>query len=157
MSTDALHQLSFTVSGRVARPCAEVYEAVADPEQLSRYFTTGGARGRLEAGAEVTWDFADFPGAFPVTVVQADPPHRIVVEWDGEATAGGTGTTRTVFEFEPVDDDTRTLVTITESAWEPTGDGAKAAFGNCEGWTGMLAALKAWVEHGINLREGFYR
>ena len=55
MSEDALHDLRFTVSGRVARPCAEVYEAIADPEQLSRYFTTGGARGRLEAGAEVTW------------------------------------------------------------------------------------------------------
>jgi len=25
-----------------------------------------------------------------------------------------------------------------------------------EGWTGMLAALKVWMEHGINLREGFY-
>lgn len=35
-------------------------------------------------------------------------------------------------------------------------DGARNAFGNCEGWTGMLAALKAWVEHGINLRDGFY-
>jgi uncharacterized protein YndB with AHSA1/START domain len=48
-------------------------------------------------------------------------------------------------------------VTITESAWQPTPDGAKSAFGNCEGWTGMLAALKAWVEHGINLRDGFYK
>ena len=74
--SDALPSLSFTVSGRVARPPAEVYEAVADPEQLSRYFTTGGARGRLEAGGEVTWDFHDFPGAFPVTVLEADPPRR---------------------------------------------------------------------------------
>ena len=49
---DELTALSFTVSGRVARPVAQVYEAVADPDQLSRYFTTGGARGRLEPGAE---------------------------------------------------------------------------------------------------------
>ncbi|WP_448003175.1 SRPBCC family protein [Agromyces bauzanensis] len=152
-----LTELSFTVSGRVARPCAAVYEAVADPEQLSRYFTTGGARGRLEPGAEVTWDFADFPGEFPVTVVEAEPPRRIVIEWSGNATTGENGTTRTVFEFEPIDDDTRTLVTITESSWRPTPEGAKAAFGNCEGWTGMLSALKTWVEHGVNLREGFYR
>lgn len=48
-------------------------------------------------------------------------------------------------------------MTITETSWQPTSDGAKAAFGNCEGWTGMLAALKIWLEHGINLREGFYR
>ncbi|USQ79492.1 SRPBCC domain-containing protein [Ornithinimicrobium faecis] len=160
-SSPQLTELSFTVSGRVARPCAEVYDAVADPEQLSRYFTTGGARGRLEAGADVTWDFHDEPGRFPVTVLEAGPPRRIVIQWgaDGgsEATTDPSGTTTTTFEFEPLDDDTRTLVTITESSWKPTTAGAKNAFGNCEGWTGMLSALKVWVEHGINLREGFYR
>ena len=58
--------LRFTVSGRIARPVHDVFEAVVDPDQLSEYFTTGGAKGRLETGATVTWDFADFPGAFPV-------------------------------------------------------------------------------------------
>lgn len=156
-SVDELSSLSFSVSAHVARPSAEVYEAVADPAQLSNYFTTGGARGRLEAGAEVSWDFHDFPGAFPVRVVEADPPRRIVIEWDGEATTNEHGTTRTTFDFEPIDDDSRTLVTITESSWRVTPDGAKAAFGNCEGWVGMLAALKVWVEHGVKLRDGFYR
>lgn len=152
-----LERLEFTISGRVARPCAEVYEAVADPAQLSKYFTTGGARGRLEPGSEVTWDFHDFPGEFPVNVVEADPPRRIVIEWDSEDAVGDSGMTRTTFEFEPLDGDTRTLVTISESAWLPTPEGSARAFGNCEGWTGMLAALKAWVEHGINLREGYYK
>ena len=53
-------------------------------------------------------------------------------------------------------DDGRTLVTIEEGGWQETPTGLKAAFGNCQGWSQMLAALKAWVEHGINLREGFY-
>lgn len=154
---DSLAALSFTVSGRIARPCAEVYEAVADPEQLSRYFTTGGARGRMEAGTEVVWDFHDFPGEFPVTVVEAVPPRRIVIRWGGTAAASEDGVNTVTFEFEPVDGDTRTLVTITESSWKPTAEGAKAAFGNCEGWTGMLAAMKVWLEHGITLREGFYK
>lgn len=158
MSTDdALSDLSFTVSGRIARPREEVYEAVADPAQLSRYFTTGGARGRLKAGDDVVWDFADFPGAFPVTVVDDEPPHRIVIEWENESTTSEQSMTRVIFEFEPLDAGSRTLVTITERSWQPTPDGARAAFGNCEGWTGMLTALKAWLEHGINLREGFYR
>jgi uncharacterized protein YndB with AHSA1/START domain len=152
---EELTELSFTVSGRVSRPVAEVYEAVADPAQLSKYFTTGGARGRLERGAEVSWDFADFPGRFPVTVVEAQAPNRIVIEWDGNETVADR--TRVVFEFAPIDDGARTLVTITESSWRATDAGAKSAFGNCEGWTGMLAALKAWLEHGINLREGFYK
>lgn len=157
MSTEKqLTTLQFTVSGRVARPCAEVYEAVADPAQLSRYFTTGGARGRLEPGAEVTWDFHDFPGRFPVQVIEAEPPRRIVVQWGGTGVVDSSGRTTTTFEFEPLDGDTRTLVTITEQAWTLTPSGAENAFGNCEGWTGMLAALKVWLEHGINLREGFY-
>jgi uncharacterized protein YndB with AHSA1/START domain len=156
-TNDQLEALSFTVSGRVSRPCAEVYEAVADPDQLSKYFTTGGARGRLEAGAEVTWDFHDYPGAFPVAVLEAEPSRRIVIQRGGDETTSENGTTTTTFEFEPLDGDTRTLVSITESSWKPTADGAKSAFGNCEGWTGMLAALKIWVEHGINLREGFYK
>ena len=157
MTQDApLEALHFTVSGRIARPPAEVYEAVADPEQLSRYFTTGGARGRLDSGATVSWDFADFPGAFPVNVVEAEPPRRIVIRWDGEATADPAGHTTTTFEFEPLDDGNRTLVTITETGWQVTAAGAQHAFGNCQGWTGMLAAMKVWLEHGINLRAGFY-
>lgn len=155
-SDESLTELRFTVSGRISRPCAEVYEAVADPAQLSKYFTTGGAAGRLESGTVATWDFHDFPGAFPVTVVEAVANERIVIRWGGEETTGDSGTTTTTFEFEPIDDGARTLVTITESSWKPTPAGAERAFGNCQGWTGMLAALKVWLEHGINLREGFY-
>ncbi|MCC9053223.1 hypothetical protein LOK55_02685 [Microbacterium sp. F2E] len=47
-------------------------------------------------------------------------------------------------------------MTISEGAWHVSADGAKNAFGNNAGWTGMLAALKMWLEHGINLRDGFY-
>ena len=59
--------LKFRVAGRIARPVSEVFEAVVDPQQLSRYFTTGGAKGRMETGATVLWDFHDFPGAFRKT------------------------------------------------------------------------------------------
>src|SRR5687767_9308769 len=74
-------ELKFTVTARVAKPVAEVFEAVADPAILSRYFTTGGAKGRLEAGATVTWDFHDFPGAFPVHVVDVEANRSIVLRW----------------------------------------------------------------------------
>jgi uncharacterized protein YndB with AHSA1/START domain len=47
-------ELKFTVSGRIAKPVGEVFEAVVNPDQLSHYFTTGGAEGRLETGATVT-------------------------------------------------------------------------------------------------------
>ena len=156
--------LKFKVSARVARPVNEVFEAVADPAKLSGYFTTGGAVGRLETGATVKWEFADFPGAFPVEVVEVEPDRRIVLKWeandgppeDGQATVGAAYMTTMVMTFEPLDDDRRTLVTIEESGWRETETGLKAAFGNCMGWSQMLAALKAWVEHGLNLRDGMY-
>lgn len=142
----------FTVGGRIARPVAKVFEAVVDPGQLSQFFTTGGAKGRLVAGTEVTWDFHDFPGAFPVRVVEVVPNERIVLSWQGE---GGLWTTVTM-TFAALGPG-RTHVRVSEEGWRMDPAGLKASFGNCEGWTGMLCAMKAWLEHGINLRDGFYK
>lgn len=158
MSSNAeLEQLSFTVSGFISKAVSQVYEAVADPAQLSNYFTTGGAQGWLEAGTTVTWDFHDFPGAFPVKVLEAEFPNKIVLQWGAEHTTADDALNTVTFEFTSVDDSTRTRVDITESAWQTNSAGAQAAFGNCMGWTGMMAAMKAWLEYGINLREGFYK
>tara|TARA_R110002124_G_scaffold237577_1_gene402863 strand:- start:1376 stop:1828 length:453 start_codon:yes stop_codon:yes gene_type:complete len=149
-------ELKFEVSTRVGRPVHQVFEAVVDPAKLSRYFTTGGAVGRLEAGATVQWDFADFPGAFPVEVIEVVQDQRIVLRWAG-AEGLEDGRTTVTLTFAPLDDGSRTLVTIAEAAWTPTPAGLKASYGNCAGWTQMLSALKAWVEYDINLREGTYR
>src|SRR4029079_7653961 len=115
--------LKFRVFVHIAKAVHDGFEAVADPAQLSHYFTTGGAQGRLETGATVTWDFADFPGAFPVHVVEVVRDERIVLEWGGDAAVAvderdGTHTTVTM-TFEPTDDD-RTLVSITEEGWQET-------------------------------------
>jgi uncharacterized protein YndB with AHSA1/START domain len=148
--------LQFRVFAHIAKPVAEVFEAVADPEQLSRYFTTGGAKGRLETGATVTWDFHDFPGAFPVQVIEVLPNERIVLEWKANDEAPTPYNTRVVVSFEAVEE-CRTLVSIEESGWRETEAGLKSAFGNCMGWSQMLCALKVWLEHGFNLREGMYK
>jgi uncharacterized protein YndB with AHSA1/START domain len=146
----------FKISGRIARPVHDVFEAVVDPDQLSNFFTTGGAKGRLQTGATVTWDFADFPGAFPVEVVEVEPDRRIVLRWQAADGADDPYDTTVTMEFDALDDG-RTLVTIAEEGWRDTAAGREASYGNCEGWTGMLCALKVWLEHGINLRDGFYK
>lgn len=157
--------LKFTVSAHVSRPVAEVFEAIVDPARLSRYFTTGGAKGRLETGATVTWDFADFPGAFPVEVIEVASNEKIVLKWEAnEGSDGENGTpdsgrymTTVTITFKPVDDAKRTLVQISEHGWRETDAGLKASYGNCMGWSQMLAALKIWVEHSINLRDAMYK
>jgi len=148
--------LQFSVSGRIAKPVHDVFEAIADPAQLSHYFTTNGARGRMESGATVTWDFHDFPGAFPVQIVEVVPDERIVLQWAAAVGDGEPYDTTVTFELTALDDG-RTLVTITEEGWRDDESGRRASYGNCEGWTGMLCALRMWIEHGIVLRDGFYR
>jgi uncharacterized protein YndB with AHSA1/START domain len=149
----------------------EVFEAVADPVKLSNYFTTGGAQGRLETGSTVTWDFHDFPGAFPVEVVEVVPDERIVLRWDaaeGEAPnlpdnaprpekTTAPYKTQVTMTFAPIDNDTRTLVEIREEGWHENQGALEASYGNCQGWSQMLCALKVWVEHGFNLRADMYK
>ena len=56
-----------------------------------------------------------------------------------------------VFELEALDDGT-TMLAISESGWKTDADGLKGSHDNCSGWTHMAMCLKAWIEHGIDLR-----
>ena len=62
--------------------------------------------------------------------------------------------------LHPRDDEVRaagtTLVKIAESGWRDTPKGLDGSYQNCSGWMQMLCCLKAWAEHRINLRQGFF-
>jgi uncharacterized protein YndB with AHSA1/START domain len=146
-------ELKFRVYTKVGRPVAEVFDAVYNPEKLRRYFTTASASGPLDEGTRVFWSFGDFPGSHPVDVKKMVPGQLIVFEWGSDE--GDGNHTRVEITFEAVDART-TLVGITESGWHETPKGLTASYGNCMGWSQMLCCLKAFVEHGINLREGAY-
>ena len=146
---------TFKVFIFVNRPRHDVFEAVADPKELSSYFTTGGASSRLESGATVTWDFADFPGAFPGHVDEVVPDEKIVFRWKANEPDSDYEVTVTM-RFTHVDGN-RTKVEVEEAGWRSTEAAIKASYGNCMGWSQMLAALKMWTEHRINLREGAYK
>ncbi len=139
----------------VNRARDEVFEAVADPKELSAYFTTGGASGRLAKGATVSWDFHDFPGAFPVHVTDVTDGERIVFNWKAND-PGADYQLEVMMRFSSVSED-RTKVEVEERSWRGTEAATKASYGNCMGWSQMLAALKMWVEHRINLRDGAYK
>src|SRR4051794_3332939 len=106
--------LSFEIKTKIQKPIHEVYEGIADPKKLSAYFTTGGAKGRMEEGATVTWDFADFPGAFPVDITEAVQDQVLEFEW-GSIEKGNRTKVRINFEnLGPHE----TRVTISESGWK---------------------------------------
>jgi uncharacterized protein YndB with AHSA1/START domain len=148
--------LKFTVRTGIQKPVADVFDAVYNPAKLAGYFTTGGASAPLDEGTTVQWKFADYHGAddegFPVTVTRVVPNELIVLEWAGEKDRP-----ENVVEmhFRPLDDNS-TLVSISEGGWSESQTGLNMSYGNCMGWSHMLSALKAYTEHGINLREGAY-
>jgi uncharacterized protein YndB with AHSA1/START domain len=142
----------FHVQCKIRKPVSDVFDAVVNPEKLSAYFTTAGASAPLVAGTTVMWDFADFPGAFPVHVVEVIPEKKVVLEWQAQKRDYNT---QVVMTFEQIQPDI-TQVKIAESGWEDNEQDIKSAFGNCEGWSQMCACMKAYLEYGIKLREGYY-
>ena len=141
----------FRVSARISKPVGEVFDAVVNPKKLSGYFTTiRGASAPLVPGTTVTWW-----GDIPVEVDEVEADKRIVLRWDG-AGADASYKTRIDMNFEPLEDGA-TLVTIAETGWREDAKAVGRSYLNCEGWTQMLCCMKAYLEYGINLREGYYR
>jgi len=56
--------LKFKITGYIARPVHDVFEAVADPDILSRYFTTGGAKGASKRARPSPGTFTTFRAPF---------------------------------------------------------------------------------------------
>ena len=129
----------------IRKPVAEVFEAFVDPAITSRFWFTNGS-GRLEAGKEVQWDWEMYNFSVPVRVKEAEQNKRIVVEWDAYE---DPSTIEWVFTERP---DNTTFVSITNSGFGGAREEVvKKALDSTEGFTFVLAGLKAWLEHGIEL------
>ncbi len=144
---DTMNQVETNVQERVLRPVSEVFDAIADPAKLAGYFTTGSS-GPLLAGATVIWEFADVGATVPVDIVDVVQDRRIVYEWNGTGRR-----TRVDITLTPVDAQT-TAVAIHEGSWPMDREGVGRAQGQTAGWTYFLCCLKAFVHHGVNLRQG---
>lgn len=157
-------ELRFQVQTRVNKPLNEVFDAVYNPDKLRAYFANGGASGPLNEGSTVIWRFAEFPADVPVTVKRVVPGERIVLEWEaseyddfkpeeGELPPSAGYNTTVEIAFEALSPES-TMIRISESGWRETQKGLNSSYGNCQGWTHMMCCLKAWIEYGINLRDG---
>ena len=84
----------------------------------------------------------------PVDVIEVEENRKIVYEH----TATGAKT-RVTIGLKAVDPN-MTLMTINESGWAMDLEGVKRALGQTAGCTYFLCCLKAYLQHGINLRLG---
>jgi uncharacterized protein YndB with AHSA1/START domain len=121
-----------------------VFEAFVDPRITGFWFSR--SSGRLESGKRVQWDWETYGISIPVDVKAVEPPKRILIEWPGI-----NGQTSVEWTFEPFDEGS-TFVHITNSGFTGTGDElVKQAIDSTQGFSLVLAGLKALLEHGVRL------
>ncbi|MES2966137.1 MAG: SRPBCC domain-containing protein [Bdellovibrionota bacterium] len=137
----------FSVATRIDKPLAEVFDAVVNPKKITGYFCDQ-ADAPLVEGQTVHWTWTAHKVTHPVKVKQIVPNSKIVIEWPSMS----GGTTIAEMSFSTLDDG-RTMVKISESGWPATEEGVKASYKNCEGWQHMISCMKAYLQHGIDLRK----
>ena len=146
MQKPALTQVPVARTGMlIRRPVAEVFEAFVDPDITTKFWFTRGS-GRLEAGKRIQWDWEMYGISIPVNVKAVEPNRRIVIEWPGY----GSPTT-VEWAFRPLEDGT-TFVSITNAGFTGDGDAlVKQATDSVQGFSLVLAGLKALLEHDVRL------
>jgi len=144
---------NYTVQTKILRPVADVFDAVVSSDKLCNYFTDR-TSGDLEEGAEIRWHWAHYDAELPVVVDKIVANELIQLTLDSKAwekTKNEAYDVKVIFEFEELEDGA-TMLSISEEGWKTDADGLKGSHDNCGGWSHMAMCLKAWIEHGIDLR-----
>jgi uncharacterized protein YndB with AHSA1/START domain len=128
----------------IRKPVAQVFEAFVNPEITSRFWFSK-ASGRLESGKQIRWDWEMYNHHTDVDVKAIEANKRILVEWNGPKNPSLIEWT-----FETREDGTFVIV----KNWDFKGDPDKVvseAINSTGGFSFVLAALKGFLEHGIEL------
>ena len=142
---------NYTVQTKILKPVAEVFDAVVKSDRMLHYFING-ASGDLVEGERIVWRW-DHYGENSVVVKKVVPNALIELGLDSrewEKTKDESYEVLVIFEFEEVEGGT--MLSISEAGWKTDADGLKGSHDNCGGWTHMAMCLKAYLEHGIDLR-----
>ena len=148
--TTSTHALQLThippvkVGMRIRRPPSEVFRAFVDPAVTTRFWFTRSS-GKLVQGESVRWHWDMYGVSADVSVKEIEENSRIVFEW-------GDGDESTTVEFRLVPWDDDTYVHVTETGFTGDGDEIIARIADSTGgFTNVLCALKALLEHEVDL------
>lgn len=129
----------------IRRPIAYVFEAFINPEITTKFWFTKSS-GKLKPSNQITWTWEMYDVSTQVNVKEIEANKRILIEWP----YGGVPTA-VEWIFTPYGNDA-TYVIITNSGFQGNGDKVvKEALDSKGGFTWVLAGLKAFLEHGIEL------
>ncbi|MGH7860530.1 MAG: SRPBCC family protein [Candidatus Binatia bacterium] len=133
----------------------EVWRALTDGELTRSYWSNHRNRSDWKAGSK--WSHEDFDDATLVdvvgTVVESDPPHRLVLTWTMPEHAGNSEQPSRV-SFDIVEDRGVTKLTLVHDEMEA---GSKTAQGVSEGWPAVLSSLKSLLETGVATPPNYVR
>lgn len=129
----------------IRKPAAEVYEAFVNPAVTSKFWFTD-STGKLEEGASVVWTWKMYNLDVPVKVLELVKDESILIEW-GE----GANISKAKWNFKKIDSD-KTFLSITHFDFSSEGDELmKGVIDSTGGFALVVAGLKAWLEHGLDL------
>lgn len=129
----------------IRKPVEDVFEAFINPDITSQFWFSKGS-GRLEIGQKVIWYWDKYNLSVTVTVKEIEKNRRICLEW----TAYQIPTT-VEWQFSSPKKGT-TFVSITNSGFQGDRDAqVQQAISSTEGFTLVLAGLKAFLEHNVIL------
>lgn len=130
---------------QIRKPVAEVFAALIDPAITTRFWFTRSS-GRLVTGQQIKWTWEMYHASTQVLVKAIEPNRRILIDWGIESTP-----TTVEWTFTPLGDHS-TFVSVSNVGFSGNADAiVQQAIDATEGFTFLLAGLKAWLEHGLQL------
>lgn len=130
----------------IRKPVETVWQALTDPDITARFWFSGG-EGRLDRkGATARWTWSWYGFHVDAVAIEAEPPRLLIFDWG----TPGEAPVRVEYRLVPIEGGTFVEIDI----WGFSGDDAartKAAVDSAGGFSFVLAGLKAFLEHGIEL------
>lgn len=131
----------------IRRPAHHVFEALADPSITTRFWYTKSS-GRMTQGADLKWEWEMYDVSTTIHVEAVEPDRLIRFKW---AMYDKDSPSTVEFRIIPYHDDTA-YVKVSETGYTGDADNqVKRALESTGGFTFLLSALKAALEHDVTL------
>lgn len=129
----------------IRKPIAEVFDAFINPEITTKFWFTKSS-GKLEVGKPIEWTWEMYQVTVPVVVKEIEALRKILIQWGNYQSM-----TNVEWMFTEIPGK-GTYVEITNSGFQGSPAELIAQVGDStKGFTFLLAGLKAFLEHGIQL------
>ena len=130
----------------IRRPVAQVFDAFVNPDVITKFWFNR-TSGPLVADTSVTWYWDLYEASTDVRVLALEQNRRIYIEWDVDTESPS----RVEWTFEDRGDD-GTYVSVVNSGFDSEADDVvERVVDSTGGFALVLAAAKAYLEHGVEL------